>query len=232
MDLSPVEQRVLGALAEKALATPQQYPLTEASLIAACNQATNREPVTAYEQAEVRAALVELRRQGLAVVVHRQGDRTEKHAHRLDRTLGLEPPAIAVLALLLLRGPQTVGELRTRSARLHPFAETGEVEAVLAALADHEPALVARLPRQPGQKEARWTHLLAGEHAVSHADAAPAATPAAPPAAQSPAAATPRAAAAPPQAGADEIATLRSELAALRARVAALESALGIGDDS
>lgn len=158
------ETRVLGSLVEKQLATPQHYPLTENAVIAACNQATNRDPVVAFDQATVRRALVGLREQGLARLVHRPGDRTRKHAHRLDEALGLDPRELAVLALLLVRGPQTPGELRARAERLHPLETPDAVHEVLTGLAHRDgEALVAPLERRPGQKEVRYTELLSDE---------------------------------------------------------------------
>jgi len=165
--LSDVEARVLGSLVEKAVATPQQYPLTLNSLVAACNQSTNREPVVTYDDATVETALTALRDKGVARLVHpSHGARTPKHRHVLDEALGLDEPTLAVLDVLLLRGPQTVGEIRTRTERLHPFASTDEVEKVLGFLADRDPALVARLERRPGQKEARYEHLLTARRAA------------------------------------------------------------------
>jgi uncharacterized protein len=173
MLLTPEETRVLGALVEKQLATPQHYPLSENALIAACNQSTNREPVTAYTQDEVRRALVGLREQGLAREARRPGERTPKHRHLLPDVLDVPEAGIAVLCVLMLRGPQTLGELRTRTERLHPFASIEEVQATLDSLADHPAGpLVEHLPRMPGQKEARWAQLLSAEQPVTAASAA------------------------------------------------------------
>jgi uncharacterized protein len=128
MLLTPEEVRVLGCLVEKELATPQHYPLTENAIIAACNQTTNRDPVVAYDQSTVRGALISLRQQGLVKEMRRPGERAAKHRHLLAEALDLDASSLAVLCLLAVRGPQTVGELRARSERLHPFADTGQVE--------------------------------------------------------------------------------------------------------
>ncbi|MFN7942877.1 MAG: DUF480 domain-containing protein [Thermoanaerobaculia bacterium] len=202
--LDAVECRVLGALLEKEQATPEYYPLTVAALHAACNQKTNREPVLELAEAEIEAALARL---FADVLVWRSpGARATRWSHNLDRRWELSPAAKAVVTLLLLRGPQTVGELRGRSDRLHAFATLAEVEATLDALAAGNEPLVELLPRSPGQKEARWRHLLgeAPDHTVAEGESAAAPSP------------TPRAAAS----------GLEARLAALEARVAALEAAL------
>jgi uncharacterized protein len=169
MDLSPPAVRVLGVLAEKAMATPQQYPLSEAAVVAGCNQATNRDPVVSYDVDVVRRALLELREAGLARTVHRSGERATKHRHLLAEALELTAAEIAVLAILLLRGPQTLGDLRTRTERLHPFADLDAVRAVIDGLVTraHFP-LLRWLDRQPGQNQPRVRHLLGleGEEAV------------------------------------------------------------------
>jgi uncharacterized protein len=174
--LSHAEIRVLGCLVEKSLATPQAYPLSEAAIVAACNQSTNRDPVVAYDVDVVRRALVGLRRQGLARDVHRPGERAAKHRHLLDEALELSEAEVAVLAVLALRGPQTAAELRARTERLHAFSAVAEVEAVLARLAEHAGGPLVRLQeRRPGQKEARWAHLLLDPDAEDAPDAVPAA---------------------------------------------------------
>lgn len=161
--LDAVECRVLGALLEKEQATPEYYPMTIHALVAACNQKNNREPVLELSEKEVEAAL---RRLFEDVLVWRsEGARTLKWSHNLDRRWGLTPATKAVLTLLLLRGPQTPGELRGRSERLHGFASVAEVEVALALLAAADPEqdeqpVVAELPRAPGQKERRWIHLV------------------------------------------------------------------------
>jgi uncharacterized protein YceH (UPF0502 family) len=154
--LDPVEIRVLGALLEKEQTTPEQYPLTTLAVVAACNQKTNREPVTDLSETEVTEALDRLREDVLAW--RTQTARAERWEHRLDRRWELDKRAKAVMTLLLLRGPQTPGELRTRAERLHPFESVEEVEETLQRLASGFDALVRELPRRPGQREARWTH--------------------------------------------------------------------------
>ena len=162
--LNPVEVRVLGALIEKAVTTPDYYPLSLKALTNACNQSTNRDPVVHYDEASVAAAIDTLRIKDLVHIVHRKDSRVTRYKHVVDETWGLSPAKIGVMGVLMLRGPQTVGEIRTRSSRLHNFGSLEEVEAGLSALIEREPdALVARLPRQTGQKEARYVHLLAGE---------------------------------------------------------------------
>ena len=161
MELTPAGQRVLGCLVEKAMATPQQYPLSLNGLRTACNQTTGRDPVVDYDEDDVRAGLDDLKSHQLVRTEYARASRVPKSAHRLDEQLDLDDGQMAVLALLLLRGPQTVGELRSRSDRMHGFASLELVEAVLQSLAAHRfGPLVALQDRQPGQKEARWGHLL------------------------------------------------------------------------
>jgi uncharacterized protein len=167
MLLSPEEARVLGALVEKELTTPQHYPLTENSLVLACNQTTGRNPVVSYNQSIVRPALIALREQGLVRDVRRSGERSVKHRQLLDEALGLDRAELAVVAVLLLRGPQTLGELRTRTERMHGFESLEAVQTILDRLANRDEPLVGRMGRQPGQKEARYTHLLADPDAVA-----------------------------------------------------------------
>ena len=156
MELTFAEGRVLGCLVEKQLTTPQLYPLTENALIAACNQTTSRDPVVAYDVATVRLAVRSLRERDLLRTTHRTGERVDKHQHRLDVALGLSPAEVALFAVLVLRGPQTPGELRLRTDRMHGFGSVAEVEQVLEELAGRPEPLVARLERQPGHKEARY----------------------------------------------------------------------------
>ena len=155
-----MEVRILGCLLEKQQTTPEYYPLTENALLAACNQKSNRDPVMELAASDVRAALERLRDEVLAWPV--EGSRVARWEHNLDRSWALEAPGKALLTVLLLRGPQTVGELRGRCDRLHAFESLAEVEAVLRRLASGEEPLVAELPREPGRKESRWTHLVAG----------------------------------------------------------------------
>jgi uncharacterized protein YceH (UPF0502 family) len=162
--LNDVEARVLGSLVEKQLTTPEYYPLTLNSLTLACNQKNNRTPVTAYDEATVAQALETLREKNLAYVFYGSTSRVPKYKHVLPEVMHLSPPELALICVLLLRGPQTPGELATRGFRLHEFSGLEEVEATLNLLISREPdPLVMRLPRQPGQKEARYAHLLSGE---------------------------------------------------------------------
>lgn len=173
--MTPVQQRVIGCLVEKELTTPDQYPLSMNALLAACNQTTNRDPVVQLDQRVVENALENLKAEGLVRVIFSRGNRVDKYRHVLPEKLELDGPAVAVLAVLLLRGPQTAAELRTRTERLHAFASTEEVERVLERLAAREPALATLLPRQPGRKEPRWAHLLGAAAAVAPAPDEPAA---------------------------------------------------------
>ncbi len=162
---------MLGCLVEKALATPQQYPLSLNALRNACNQTTGRDPVVDYTDEDVRAGLDDLKGQQLVRTEYARGSHTPKTAHRLDEQLDLDPAQQALLGLLLLRGPQTIGELRSRSDRMHAFASRELVEAVLQSLAAHRfGALVELQERRPGQKEARWAHLM-GSQATTDAPA-------------------------------------------------------------
>jgi uncharacterized protein YceH (UPF0502 family) len=158
--LDAVEVRVLGCLLEKQQATPEYYPLTLNAMVAACNQKSNRDPVMDLADPDVRGALGRLRAEVLVWPV--EGARAERWEHNLDRSWELEPPGKALVTVLLLRGPQTPGELRSRCERLHPFGSVGEVEAALGCLGAGPEPLVAELPRGAGQKESRWTHLVAG----------------------------------------------------------------------
>jgi uncharacterized protein YceH (UPF0502 family) len=159
--LSDPELRVLGCLIEKQRATPDQYPLSLNALRLACNQSTNREPVVDYDEATVRDAVQRLGRIGWARLASGPGSRAPKYRQLVEEELGLLPSETAVLALLLLRGPQTAAELKARSERLHRFASTDDVAAALERLADREIAVL--LPKRPGQREERWRHLLGGE---------------------------------------------------------------------
>lgn len=170
--LNDTEVRVLGCLVEKELTTPEYYPLSLNSLTTACNQKSNREPVLALDEAEVVRALDGLRFKQLAVVAA-EGGRVPKYRHLLAEKLRLSPAELAVLGELLLRGPQTVGELRTRGERMHAFPDLAAVETVLDELQARTPPLVLRLPRQPGRKESRFAHLFAGEPAVAADEPAP-----------------------------------------------------------
>jgi uncharacterized protein YceH (UPF0502 family) len=160
-DLNPTQIRILGALLEKEQATPAYYPLTVNSLIAACNQKSNRDPVTELTEGQILDELDNLR---TAVLVWRsEGARTERWSQSISRRLELDPEEKAILTLLMLRGPQTIGELRSRGGRLHAFESLYQVEEALRRMADEERELVVELPRRPGQKESRWAQLLGGE---------------------------------------------------------------------
>jgi uncharacterized protein len=171
MELTAPETRVLGCLLEKELATPNGYPLTLNSLLSATNQTSNRDPVVAYDEADVVEALSGLRQKGAARVVLGSGHRAEKYRHTLEDVWGLDDQHRAVLAVMMLRGPQTVGELRQRTERLARFDSLAEVEQVLRLLANREEPLARRLERAPGQKEARWVELFSGEAAALEAAA-------------------------------------------------------------
>lgn len=160
--LSPIEIRILGSLIEKELATPEYYPLSLNALTNACNQKSNRDPVMALAEEEVAQGLDDLRRRQL-IYRSAEGVRTQRYCHHLEGTLHLSRSELAVLAILLLRGPQTIGEIRTRCERMVAFADLAEVEAVLDTLSAAEPPLVAQLPRQPGRKESRYIDLLRTE---------------------------------------------------------------------
>lgn len=159
--LNPVEVRVLGALIEKEAATPEYYPLSLNALVNACNQKTNRDPVVEYDESDVRDAIEGLRAKGMAFVI--EGSRVAKFSQRISETYNLGRRELAVLGVLLLRGPQTLGEIKDRSERLFSFGDLQEAENVLDRLAERaDGALVQKLERQPGQKEVRFVHLLAG----------------------------------------------------------------------
>jgi uncharacterized protein len=161
MDLSPVEARVIGSLAEKQLTTPQQYPLTINALVLACNQSSNRDPVVAYDQGTVELALSSLRESGLLRLVHpSQGRSSIRYRQVLDERFGLDPRSLSILAVLLLRGPQTIGELRARTERMADFDNIEDVERELDRMADGADPLVGSQPRRPGQKEDRWAETL------------------------------------------------------------------------
>lgn len=159
-DLSPDEQRVLGCLMEKESTTPDSYPLTLNSLRLACNQSTSRDPVVTYSEFDVEQALTSLRRRGLTRTVHSTSNRAAKFKHVAQEAYALKKSDLAVVCVLMLRGPQTAGELKTRTERQHRFRSTEDVEVVLTGLAARSQPLVVQLARQPGQKDARWVHLL------------------------------------------------------------------------
>ncbi|MCE5198479.1 MAG: YceH family protein [Armatimonadota bacterium] len=168
--LNDVEMRVLGSLVEKEITTPEYYPLTLNSLTTACNQKSNRDPVVSYDETRVAEAVDSLREKNLVITVRGRDSRVPKYDNYFAEKLDLKPVEVAVMCELMLRGPQTVGELRTRGERLYQFSGLDEVDETLNGLMnrDEEP-LVVKLPRQPGQKECRYAHLLAGEQGVESA---------------------------------------------------------------
>jgi uncharacterized protein YceH (UPF0502 family) len=171
--LSLLETRVLGVLCEKQHTVPDTYPLSLNALVAGCNQKTSRHPIIEVGEADVQAAIDSLR--GPALVVESSGGRVPRYAHNMERALHLPSQAVALLTVLMLRGPQTAGELRINCERLHRFADISAVEAFLQELAERpDGAMVVELPRQPGARENRWAHLLCGAPAVETAAAAPA----------------------------------------------------------
>jgi uncharacterized protein YceH (UPF0502 family) len=171
--LTGVEVRVLGSLIEKEITTPDYYPLSLNALVAACNQSSNRHPVMHLDEGVVLQAADTLREKNLLHAVDRSESRVRKYRHVLYETMNLNRPAIAVMCVLMLRGPQTVGEIRSRTNRLYDFVALDQVETTLQALMSTEPALVARLSRQAGQKEVRYAHLLSGEVQVSESESEP-----------------------------------------------------------
>jgi uncharacterized protein len=162
--LTDIETRVLGALVEKQVTTPEYYPLTLNALTLACNQKNNRHPVTSYSESQVSAAVESLREKNLAYVYYGSTSRVPKYKHVMPEVLHLNNGELALMCVLMLRGPQTPGELRGNASRLHEFTGLDEIEQTLNGLIsrEHEP-LAVRLPRQAGQKEVRFAHLLSGE---------------------------------------------------------------------
>ncbi len=206
--LTDVEIRVLGSLIEKEMTTPDYYPMSLNALTNACNQSSNREPVVHYDDATVAGTIESLRKRSLVRVVQQSGSRVFKYRHLVNETLGLVARQAAVLAVLMLRGPQTLGELKTRASRLTAFESLADVETSLDQLIARTPsALAARLERRPGQKEVRFGHLLSG---VPTFDAVDAPEPAA--------ASGPR--------GADRFGALEATVEELRREVADLRSQL------
>jgi uncharacterized protein YceH (UPF0502 family) len=171
--LNAVEVRVLGSLVEKEMATPEYYPLTLNALVNACNQKSNRDPAVSYDEDTVADAIDSLRERRLAASITGAGMRVPKFRETLSEKLNLGRRELAILCELMVRGPQTVGELRDRAGRLHPFSDIDEVESVLQRLIEWQPeALAVRLPRQPGTKEPRTAHLLSGPPAIAPTAAA------------------------------------------------------------
>jgi len=231
VQLTSEERRVLGCLVEKERTTPQAYPLTLNSLRLACNQTTARDPVVRYEDRDVETALTSLRAAGLIRIVHSPHNRAAKYRHVLGDVLEVGEAGVALLAALMLRGPQTVGELHARTERLHRFEGLSAIQAELEALATNDPPLAVRLERRPGQKDARWTHRLGGTPTATAAptdDEANANDETEVEAAGRPATvATPAPAARPPDGLAEEVRALREEVDELRAVVDQLREALG-----
>ncbi len=162
-DFNPEEIRVLGCLVEKRLSTPGSYPLTLKSLVTACNQSSNRHPVVDFDSATVNEALKSTRRKSYSAILSSAGSRVPKFEERLCEQLSLDDSEAAVMAELMVRGPQTPGELRQRCTRMHSFDSLASVEVVLTQLGEREEPLVVELTRQPGKQEARYAHLLGGE---------------------------------------------------------------------
>ncbi|SEG14214.1 hypothetical protein SAMN05421819_1935 [Bryocella elongata] len=218
--LSAVEARVVGVLMEKEITTPEYYPLSANATLNGCNQKSSREPVMSLSEADVRGALFELDQLGLVRTL--EDTRVTKFEHRMREGLGGAPlrrDEVAVVCLLLLRGPQTPAELRARAERQYSFDDNAAVQTTLERLAAREEPLVALLPRQPGAREARWAHLLSGP-----VEAATASLPAAAPAFATHAA---------PAFGTaiqDRVTQLESQVAELEGRLAALEAQLGISE--
>ena len=238
-ELTPPEQRVLGCLIEKRWTTPEQYPLSLNALRLACNQSTNRDPVTAYDESTVREAAQRLSRYGLARLASGHSSRATKYRHLAEEALGLGREELAVLAVLLLRGPQTPGELKGRTERMAQIDSLAAVEEILEKLGER--GYVRRIPRRPGQKEDRFEHLLGGaaQDAGAHYEPSPPIAPPAPRPASvtSEIRATPEsraAAVAPePRPAPDgeltrRVEALEGEVAALRAQLDALSAELGL----
>lgn len=161
--LDVVAVRVLGSLIEKEITTPDNYPLTLNALVAACNQTSNRDPVLALDEASVSKSLDELSQRALVRGVHRNDSRARRYRHLMAESMNLHPAETAVLCVLMLRGAQTAGEIRTRTGRLFEFVDLTHVDVTLQALMTLPTPLIVQLPRRPGQKEVRYAHLLAGE---------------------------------------------------------------------
>lgn len=207
--LDDVEVRVLGCLVEKELATPDYYPMTLNAITNACNQKSNRDPVVSYEETRVVQGLDGLRKKGLALIAQTDGGRVPKYRHFLTEKFGFSRRELTVLCELMLRGPQTVGEIRARGSRMHGFEDLAAVDATLLALAERGEPWVVKLPREPGRKECRYAHLLSGMPRVEpSAKVAP----------------TERAGGS-EQAGADRVAKLEQELETLRSDFEALKQA-------
>jgi uncharacterized protein YceH (UPF0502 family) len=216
LDLTAPQARVLGCLMEKQATTPETYPLTLKALTTACNQTSSRDPVVDYDTQLVETTALALKGKGLLRVVHpAHGERSTRYRHVADEALGLDGAARAVVAVLLLRGPQTVAELRTRTERQHAFASVEQVESTLARLAVGERPMVVQLERQPGQKEPRWMQLLEADVEGRAAAAAVA----------GPTGASPRSAA---RVDPERVEQLEARVGSLEATVALLLAELGL----
>jgi uncharacterized protein YceH (UPF0502 family) len=211
--LDAAEVRVAGALVEKALATPDHYPLSLNALVAACNQKTGRDPVTDLSERDVTAALDRLGRRGLVGTTSGSGHRVAKFRHNLDRALDLSARELAALAVLMLRGPQTPGEVRSRSGRMADFADVSDAEEALWMLGDRDEPLAVQLPRAAGQSADRYAHALSGEPEAEAPDAAPA-----------PATAAASGTEEPPAGLAARVAALETEVERLASELAAFRS--------
>lgn len=224
MRLDFVERRILGSLIEKQLTTPQQYPLSLNALVLACNQVSNRDPVTSFDEPTVEVSLATLKEKGLVrYVLPSHGRSVVRYRQVLDERLALDDRQMALVGVLLLRGPQTVGELRARTERMSSFDSTEDVERDLEGLSRGDEPFVARLTRRPGQKEERWAHLLGDESVATEPSQDPSGSRAVPFAAATGVSDDLRA-----DGLRDEVEALRKEVEALRAEVDALKEALGL----
>lgn len=225
ISLSAIEARVLGSMVEKSFLTPDVYPMTTNALVGACNQKTNRDPVMSLTAVEVDASLLELRQRELVRRVHSQGSRSTKHRQTLDEALALSEQELVLVSVLLLRGPQTLGELRTRTDRHQVgFEDLDSVDSCLQGLQARPTPLVKELARKPGQKENRWTHLLAdADEAPAEAAGVPAPTVASAPVPPVPA----RPAPAQDEALQDKVEDLENQVAELRRQLSSLATKLG-----
>ncbi len=167
-----IEIRILGCLVEKEMTTPEYYPLTLNSLISACNQKSNRNPVVSYDEATVEEGVEGLRAKGFVSRTMMPGSRTAKYLHALPDRFDLSREETAVLCELMLRGPQTLGEIRSRAERMTALGSLEDVEGIIQGLMEHDPVLVTKLPRETGRKESRYAHLLAGEVSLTSESAA------------------------------------------------------------
>ncbi len=228
MSLSDIELRVLGSLVEKERTTPEAYPLSTNALVLACNQKTNRDPVTAYDSLEVEATLRLLSDKGLTQSSRGVSERAVKHHHRLVEALDVRGRDLAVLAVLMLRGPQTPGELRTRTERYTHFPDVAAAQESLARLQEHRPPLVKNYGRGPGQSQDRWNHTLGvdPEKLKPRVRGTEGEPPRVVSGSSSGIAAPPSYAS--PQ---SEVASLRQEVAALRAQVARLMEHVGLSEE-